>query len=143
MCSRTFSIIFALGFLAAGFMGAFHISVGPYDGPALTLTTGQGNLLGMFHVNLFHTVVNFLFGAMGIAACVKGADCSRFYAKLVGIVFVVLAILGAIPVTAIQTFFGLFPVEGNDIWLHTAMGVIACFVGFEERQSKTQATCSA
>jgi Domain of unknown function (DUF4383) len=143
MCKRTLAIVFGLGFLAAGVMGAFHVGVQPYSGPPLAIKIGQGDLLGMFHVNLTHTIINAIFGIFGVAAVVKGKEAAKFYAQVVGVVFVILAVMGAMPWGFSQTIFGLLPIEGNDIWLHTAIGVIACFAGFSEKPANVEAvTCS-
>src|SRR5439155_20434903 len=84
-------------------------------------------LLGMFPVNVLHSLVHVLFGVWGIAAYFR-FDASRFYARFVAVAYGLLAIMGLIP--GLNTVFGLIPIHGNDVWLHAFIAIAAAYFGW-------------
>jgi len=86
-----------------------------------------GNLFGLFPINTVEGVVYLVFGVFGLAATIA-LDSARFYSGLTAIGFGLLTVLGLIPFA--NTVFGLFPVYGNDVWLHGAIAVLAAYFGF-------------
>lgn len=87
-------------------------------------------MLGLFPVNLAHNVVHLLFGVLGLAAS-RSFSGSVTYAKVGGIVYLVLAALGFVA----PTTFGFIPIGGNDIWLHLLLGVVLAAVGFTAKDT--------
>jgi len=130
MNSRIFVLVLGIVFLLVGVLGFVGPFVAPYSGPKLIVEKSQGDLLSLFPVNVLHDGVHILFGILGIAAFAAGEKGGRIFAQVVGVVYVALAVLGAVPLDLIRTVFGLIPIHDNDIWLHAVIGVVACYVGF-------------
>jgi hypothetical protein len=84
----------------------------------------------MFPVNILHNIVHLLFGVWGLMAARTFAGAVS-YAKIGGIIYIVLAILGLVA----PTTFGLIPIGGNDIWLHAALGIVLAGVGFTAKET--------
>ena len=61
----------------------------------------EGYLLGLFHVNVLHSLVHVLFGILGITM-------SRSF----------------------NTVFGLIPIHGHDVWLHGITAASAAYFGW-------------
>jgi hypothetical protein len=127
MNARTFATVLGVAFLLAGIAG-FVPSPPPPDALPLTIDHYHGLALGLFPVNIIHTVVHLLFGVMGLAAA-RGIGLSAVgYARFVAVAYGLLVVLGLLPAT--QTTFGLIPIYGNDVWLHGAIALVAAVVGF-------------
>jgi hypothetical protein len=82
-------------------------------------------VLGLFPVNLLHNVVHLALGVWGLLAA-RSFSGAVSYAKIAGILYLLLAGLGVIA----PTTFGLLPIGGNDIWLHVLLGAVLAGVGF-------------
>ena len=63
--TSTFALIFGLAYLATGLMGLIPalLTPPPADAPPTTFTLMYGYLLGMFPVNLLHTLVHLVIGS--------------------------------------------------------------------------------
>jgi hypothetical protein len=114
--------IFGIVFLIIGIAGFFF-----------SVSMDEAMLLGMFPVNIAHNVVHLLFGLWGLAAARSFAG-AKSYAQIVGVIYLVLAVLGMVDPTG----FGLVPIGGNDIWLHAVIGIVLAYFGFTAKA--TQAT---
>jgi hypothetical protein len=142
MTTRTFALIFGIVFLlagAAGFIPGLLHPV-PANAPALTVGTGYGYLLGLLPVNVLHNLVHVLFGVLGLVAY-AGKMSPRLYAQIVAVSYILLTILGLLPLT--NTLFGLVPIFGFDVWLHLALGLVAAWFGFMPASSMTHHTPAA
>jgi hypothetical protein len=119
---RRFALIFGIVYLVVGVLGLIPALLTPAALPGVSVTTLSGLLLGIFPVNLIHTLVHLIFGIWGIVAY-RSYSGSRSFAWVAGIVFLVLALFGLIP--GLNTLFGLAPLQGSDIWLHAVSGILA------------------
>ncbi len=116
---------------AAGISGAVYLLVGiagfiPIVGGADGIAAH--NLLGLFPVNAVHNVVHMAVGALGLLAYSRGASASRLFARGIGIIYLVLAVAGAIFNTG--NFLGIVPIGGLDIALHAVSALVLLVVGF-------------
>ena len=127
MNTATMALVFGVVFSIVGLLGFFASPPDP-AAPPLTLDHGHGMVLGLFAVNTLHNVAHLLFGILGIAAGSGVLLAARAYFQLVAVAYVLLAVLGLIPVT--QTAFGFIPLWGNDVWLHAAIAAVAAYFGF-------------
>jgi hypothetical protein len=132
MATRRFALIMGIIFLLVGVMGFIpQLLVSPADHPhgqhGVTVNQFEGYLLGLFHVNILHSLVHVLFGIMGIAMA-RRWDSARSYARIVAISYGLLTIMGLIP--GLNTVFGLIPIHGHDVWLHAVIALAAAYFGF-------------
>jgi hypothetical protein len=86
-------------------------------------------LFGTFPVNLLHNAVHLIFGIWGLMAA-KSFAGSVSYAKITGVLYLVLAALGYFDPTG----FGMIPMGGADIGLHLVIGAVLTYFGFTARE---------
>ena len=135
MTARTFALIIGIAFAAAGVLGFVPALLfpPPGDAPAVSVTPFYGYLLGLFPVNVLHSIVHLAIGALGIAAWRGMEGTAVTYARALAVVYAVLTVMGLIP--GLKTVFGLIPIHGHDVWLHAATAAIAAYFGFRTSTS--------
>ena len=114
---KTLSIVFGIVFLAVGVLGFVP-----------GITSADGHLLGIFHVNAVHNVVHLLSGAVALYAGMTSADAARWYFRLFGLVYAAVAALGF--VYGDQAILGLVANNMADTFLHVAIAAAALIIGF-------------
>jgi len=140
MLVRRFAMVMGVVFLLVGILGFVPpLLTHPADahamhGEALRVTAFEGYLLGLFHVNVLHSLVHVLFGIMGIAMA-RTFDSARLYARIVAVGYGLLVVMGLVP--ALDTVFGLIPIHGNDVWLHALIAAVAAYFGFAAPVERT------
>jgi hypothetical protein len=92
-------------------------------------------LLNLFPVNLLHNIVHLAFGVWGILAS-RRYDAARAYCRIGAIIYAVLVVLAFVD----DTTFGLVPIGGNDIWLHSVLAAGLGYFGFVHRETGVPAT---
>jgi hypothetical protein len=137
MKTPTFALIFGLAYLAAGLLGLIPamLTPPPADAPPATFTLLYGYLLGLFPVNILHTLVHLAIGIWGIAAW-SGRVSSIGYARSLAVFYGALAVLGLLPMT--NTMFGIVPIHSHDVWLHGVTAVIAGYFGWRHPVSASE-----
>jgi hypothetical protein len=113
---RPFVLIYGIAFLVVAVLGlATH-----------GMSAHQGELLGVFPINGLHNLVHLLIGVAGLLAYFAGEGASRAYARVVGVVYLLVAILGLVSPSGL----GLMPIGGADIVLHFLAAGAALYFGF-------------
>jgi amino acid transporter len=127
---------FGVVFLLASVLGFLTTSgAGMHTGKPL----GEfPKMLGLFPINMAHNMVHGLFGVLGLAAS-RSVSGSITYAKVGGIVYIVLACLAFVS----DTTFGFIPIGGNDIWLHAVLGIALAALGFTAKPTMASAPAAA
>lgn len=96
---------------------------------------GFGYLFGLFPTNLLHNIAHLAIGITGLYSAT--GDRGAFnYNRFFGISYVLLAILGLVPVA--NTLFGTMPIFGNNVWLNAITGAIAAYYAFIWHQNHTE-----
>jgi hypothetical protein len=142
MTTRSFALILGLVFVAigaAGFIpvlahpeagaalaGNLSAAVGPVPAPRM-LGPGDDMLFGLFPVNPLLSGLHALCGLWGLIAA-RGRGAALFYARIVAILYALLALAGLLPAT--QTGFGLMPLYAKDVWLHGLIALAAAYFGW-------------
>lgn len=87
---------------------------------------GEG---GFFHTDLVHNLVHLIIGIVLLVMMSKPA--AGLTVKVVGIVYLVVAILGFLMVgSETGKLIGLIEVNGADNWLHLVLGVVIVILGW-------------
>jgi hypothetical protein len=113
--AQIFGWVFVLVAVGGFVVTGASMEAGP-DAPAI---------LGFFPVNVLHNLAHLILGIWGILAA-RSFDGAKTYARIAGVLYLLLAILGFVDPTA----FGLIPLGGADIALHAVLGIILAGVGF-------------
>ena len=125
---RTFALILGIIYLLVGIAGFIPGLVQHHpDLPPIAVDSLYGRLLGLFPVNVLHSIVHLLIGLWGLLSS-RSLGASRLYGKGLAIIFGLLTILGLIP--GLNTVFGLVPLFGHDVWLHALTAIVAAYFGF-------------
>lgn len=128
MQTRYFALVFGIIYLIAGIAGFIPGLLVQSPGlPPVTVDTLYGRVLGLFPVNILHSIFHLAIGIWGIAVW-RNYSGARAYARGLAVVYGVLTIIGLIPAT--NTLFGLVPLYGHDIWLHALTAIIAAYFGW-------------
>ena len=130
MAVRYFALIFGIIYLLVGILGLIPGLVAPPPPVGVTVNVLSGFLLGLFPVNIVHTLVHLIVGLWGILAY-RSFDASRTYARTIGVVLIIFFVIGLIP--GLNVLFGLVPLFGTDVWLHLVSGIIALYFGLTAR----------
>jgi hypothetical protein len=141
MQTRYFALIFGIAYILAAASGIIPgLLVRSPDLPPLTVDSLYGRALGLFPVNVLHTLVHLAIGLWGVLAW-RAVNTARIYARSLAIIYGVLTVIGAVPAT--NTLFGLVPLFGHDVWLHAITAVIAAYFGWlAERRAVSDTTRS-
>jgi hypothetical protein len=137
MRTSTFALIAGLFYLALGILGLVPALLvpPPIDAPPAEFTMLYGYLLGLFPMNVLHSLVHIAVGAWGIAAW-RGASNPGLFARGASLLFGMLAMLGLIPIA--NTLFGWMPIHGHGIWLHGLTAVVAAYFGWRSESLRTE-----
>jgi len=131
MKTSTFALVIGIAYLGAGILGLIPAALvpPPIDAPPTSFTLLYGYLLGLFPVNLLHSLVHIVIGAWGISAW-SGRSSSISFARGLAILYGALAVLGMFPL--LNTAMGMIPIHGNDVWLHGITAVVAAYFGWRQ-----------
>jgi hypothetical protein len=133
-----FALVFGIIYLVVGVAGFIPPLLSAPDGTTqnLAVDTLHGNLLGLFPVNILHTLVHLAIGLWGVMAA-KSIGASVTYARSIAAIYGVLAIMGLIP--GLSTMFGLVPLHSHDVWLHAGSALVAAYFGFASKHATQKA----
>ncbi|MDP9019157.1 MAG: DUF4383 domain-containing protein [Candidatus Eremiobacteraeota bacterium] len=124
MSLPTAARIFGVIYLVVGGLGFVRmLSPALPDPPHLVIGTTVF-LFGLFAVNVVHNIIHIGIGLGGLLAGGQFGS-ARSYFRFVAVVYVLLVICGLIPLT--NTFFGIAPLFGHDIWLHALTAIAAIY----------------
>jgi hypothetical protein len=135
MSTRTFALIFGIAYLGAGLLGLMPglLTPPPPDAPPMRFDVMHGWLLGLFPVNMLHTLVHLAIGAWGLAAYM-GWFQPRGFARSLALIYGVLGVMGLVP--GLNTLFGLVPLHGHDVWLHLGTAAVAAYFGWRQESAE-------
>jgi hypothetical protein len=93
----------------------------------------------MFETDLMHNLVHLLFGVILLVVAWKAAEKSALWLKILGVVYLVLAILGFLMVSEGGMLLGLVSTNAADHWLHIVLGIVLVGAGFYAKKGMAQA----
>ena len=129
MKTRYFALVVGIIYLVVGIAGFIPGIRTDREFADLAVRASEGELLGLFPVNVLHNLVHLLIGVLGILAY-RSYDSARLYSRALAIVYAVLAIMGLIDAADLRFLFGLVPLHSHDIWLHALTAIIAAYFGW-------------
>lgn len=120
-----FIILGILGFIPAAAPDNMFLGIFPVEGPHSTL-------------GLIEDIVSLLAGIIAIWCGLKGPSASKRYFQILGIIFLLLAILGFI--YGDQDILGLVPNNKEDMWFNFVFALMFLWIGIgvKAKASKRQ-----
>ena len=85
---------------------------------------------GIFQTNHLHDLVHGLIGVIFILVALFAEDSAAMALKVVGAVYLLLAVLGFAMVPNGGQLLGIVTTNTADHWLHVVLGVVILAVGF-------------
>jgi hypothetical protein len=131
---RRFALIAGIIYLIVGIAGFIPALLQPpaQNAPQLVVDSLHGQLLGLFPVNILHTLVHLAIGIWGLVGA-KSIGASVLFSRSLAVIYGLLAIMGLIP--GLNSMFGLVPLHSHDIWLHAGTALIAAYFGFAAKHA--------
>jgi hypothetical protein len=110
----------------------------PPDAPKTSVTLLYGYLFGLFPVNIVHSAVHMLIGAVGLFAWRSdhlghGLRAPKLFARGLTVLTGALALVGVTP--GMNSLLGLAPMHGHDVWLHAGTAALAAYFGWRTEQA--------
>lgn len=119
---KRIAMIFGAVFVLVGILGFV---------PGVATDAPDGDyrrLFGVFAVDTMHNLVHLLTGVVAIACGMMSEAASRNYFRIFGVVYGLVAALGVLYGKA--PLLGLMAHNMPDVVLHTAIAIVALFLGF-------------
>ena len=129
MKTRTFALVAGIVYTLVGLAGFVPALGSDRDSPDLAVDALYFDLLGLFPVNVLHSLVHLAIGILGILAY-RSFSASRTYAQALAVVYAVLAVMGLIDAGNLNTTFELIPLLSHDVWLHALTAAVSAYFGF-------------
>jgi hypothetical protein len=113
--AKTLAMVFGIVFVLVGLMGF--------------IDTGLVGESGMFQTNTLHDLVHLLFGIILLVVGMKSQASAASAMKIIGIVYLLLAILGFLMIPSGGELLGLVTMNSADHVLHVLLGVVLVAAG--------------
>lgn len=113
--AKNLAMVFGIVFVLVGLLGFVPNPI-----------VGMG---AIFETDMLHNVVHLLFGAILIWVATKAPAKSAQWLTILGVVYLILAILGFLMVPEGGALLGLVHTNTADHWLHVVLGVVLVVVG--------------
>lgn len=93
------------------------------------ITTDDGHLLGVFHVDTMHNIVHILSGIIALWTAASSASASRMYFRIFGIIYALVMVAGFIQ-SGDDMVLGVMANNMADNILHLVIAALALWIGF-------------
>jgi hypothetical protein len=121
--AKTLAIVFGIVFVLVAVLGFMN--------------TGLVGEMGMFQTDTLHDLVHLIFGLILLVVAFTAPMKSAMWLKVLGIIYLVLAILGFLTIYNGGMLLGLVTMNTADHWLHLVLGVVLILAGMMGRSSST------
>lgn len=111
--------------------GVIFVAVGAF-GFVPSLAPG-GLILGYFEVNILHSIVHLLSGAVAIYAGIQGSSASKLFFQVFGVIYGLVAVLGFF--YGHGQILGVLANNPADTGLHTVIAIVSLYLGFVYKES--------
>jgi Domain of unknown function (DUF4383) len=113
--AKTLAIVFGVVFVLVAVLGFM-------DTPLVGMS-------GLFETDALHDIVHLLFGLILLVVAFTSPMKSALWLKIIGIVYLVLAVLGLLLISGGGELLGLVHMNSADHWLHLVLGVVLVLAG--------------
>jgi hypothetical protein len=113
--AKTLAIVFGIVFVLVGVLGFI-------DSPI----AGES---GIFQTDTLHDLVHLLFGLILLVVAFTAPGKSAQWLKILGVVYLVLAVLGFLMIPSGGELLGLVLMNHADHWLHVLLGIVLVAAG--------------
>lgn len=113
--AKTLALIFGAILILVGLLG--------FVGNPLV---GTGAL---FETDSAHNILHVLIGLILLAVALWYSGASALWLKIIGIVFLLLAIIGFLSISGMGQLLGLVEINDADNWLHLVLGIVLLLAG--------------
>lgn len=96
-------------------------------------------ILGIFAVDTLHNIVHLVSGILAIWFARQGDAQGMMYAKVFGIVYLLVAVLGFMQASS-GKILGLLAINGADNLLHVVLAAVLLYVGFMMKPAQSSPT---
>ena len=130
MTARTYAALFGALYLAfgvAGFVPAFWER--PPSDPTMSIRVFHASLFGIFVVNIISSMAHLVIGLWGAMAA-NNRYSGLVFTRGATILFLLMAIVGLVPINVVSNLYGTLPLYGHNVWLHLASGLIGLIFSF-------------
>ena len=101
------------------------------------MNSGIAGENGIFQTDTLHDLVHLLFGVILLVVAFTAPARSAAWLTILGIVYLVLAVLGLLLVGESGKLLGLVLMNDNDHWLHLVLGVVLILAGRAGNRNST------
>jgi len=109
--AKTLAIVFGAAFVLVGILGFIPNPLVGAEG-------------ALFETDLMHNLVHLLFGVILLVVAFKNEAASALWLMILGIVYLILAVLGFLMIPEEGELLGLVHMNHADHWLHVGLAVL-------------------
>lgn len=109
--AKTLAMVFGVVFVLVGLLGFVPNPLVGMEG-------------ALFETDLLHNLVHLLFGVILVVMSRKSESASALWLLILGIVYLVLAVLGFVMIPEEGELLGLVHMNHADHWLHVGLAVV-------------------
>ena len=126
MTPRTAALLIGIIFLAVGFLGFV-------DNPIVGASEAA-----IFHADKTHNIVHLVSGALFLLIALAAPGASASFLILFGLVYLAIGIIGYVTIgkEGMGQVLGFLNVNGNDNYLHMALGIVIFLLGVATRRRR-------
>jgi len=125
MTARTFAALGGGLYIVLGVLGFVPaVWERPPAGVALKINVFYASIFGVLATNIILSMIHLVIGLWGTMAA-NNRYSALVFARAGAIVFLVLGIVGVVPLNEVKTAWGTMPLAGNNVILHIATAIVA------------------
>lgn len=121
--AKTLAMVFGVVFVLVGILGFVQNPI-----------VGMGAL---FETDMMHNLAHILLGLILLVVAFAAAGKSALWLKILGVVYLLLAVLGFLMVPDGGSLLGLVATNSADHWLHVVLGLVLVAAGFASKGGKS------
>ena len=138
MTARTFAALCGTAYIALAVLGFVPaVWERPQGSGTLRIGVFYADVFGIFTTNIILSMIHLCMGGWGVMSA-NNRYSAVVFCRGAAFVFVVLGILGAIPIQVVRTVYGTVPLSGENVVLHIVTAVIAVFFAIRPGYELTQ-----